>query len=95
MQGQNFCLKCDVKGPGNITLTWLYNNQPIWNEFLNVSIHQEGKVLCVNKAKQYHSGKYTCRAQNQFGTSNAVAYVQVHSKHMRLWLPFNFIINMV
>ena len=95
MQGQPFYLKCDVKGPGNITVTWLYNNQPIWNEFLNISIRQEGKILSVSKAKPYHTGKYTCRAQNQFGTSSAVAYVQVHSKYMRLWHSINFIVNIV
>ena len=85
MQGQHFYLKCDVKGPGNITVTWLYNNEPIQNETLNVSIHHEGKILSINKAKPNHSGKYMCRAQNQFGTSSAVAYVQVHSKHISLW----------
>lgn len=70
-EGESATLQCTAShGDLPIKLTWKFNNQPLSDDKLGVSVSSMGKrvsVLMIEPVSAFHMGNYSCIAQNKAG----------------------------
>ncbi|XP_042637334.1 myosin light chain kinase, smooth muscle [Orycteropus afer afer] len=78
IEGQDFVLKCSVKGTPVPQITWLLNEQPI--QYAHSTCEAGVAELHIQDALPEDNGIYTCLAENTLGQASCSARVTVHEK---------------
>jgi titin len=94
----SFCeMNCLISGNPLPNVQWFKNNECIDNSpDYNITYNNGNAVLKIENVKQCHQGKYLCRATNQAGINESVAFLNVDGINIltRFFYYRNYSINL-
>ncbi|XP_061165065.1 cell adhesion molecule DSCAML1-like [Saccostrea echinata] len=77
IKGQGLVLICLVQGDPEPEITWLFNGQPVTDGAYTTAFSMKNQELHIANVNKAWEGYFTCRANNSYGKSEAMAYVTV------------------
>ncbi|XP_078326030.1 contactin-5-like isoform X2 [Crassostrea virginica] len=77
IKGQGLVLICLVQGDPEPEITWLFNGLPVTDGAYTTTFSMKNQELHIANVNKAWEGYFTCRANNSYGKSEALAYVTV------------------
>eukprot|EP00105_Crassostrea_gigas_P005181 XP_011418682.1 PREDICTED: protein sidekick-1 isoform X2 [Crassostrea gigas] len=78
IKGQGLVLICLVQGDPEPEITWLFNGKPVTDGAYTTAFSMKNQELHIANVNKAWEGYFTCRANNSYGKSEAMAYVTVN-----------------